>query len=118
MYPLPSHRFAFKAAMAALAAAEQGKFWEFHKKLLENYNALDDKKIQSIAESLSLDMTKFNNDLNSPDNRQLILNDIKEGKKIGISGTPSLFLNGKKVENRNLSQLPQLIQKEIESSNK
>jgi protein-disulfide isomerase len=115
-YPIPGHSFAFKASMAALAAAEQGKFWEFHKKLFENYNALNDEKIQSIAKDLSLDMTKFNNDLNSKANRKLILNDIEEGKKIGVSGTPSLFLNGKKVDNRNLSKLPQLIQKEAEAS--
>jgi protein-disulfide isomerase len=115
-FPLSSHRFAFKAAMAALAAAEQGKFWEFHSKLLENHNALNDGKITSIAEELSLDMARFNNDLNSLANRELIQKDIQEGNKVGVNGTPALFLNGKRVENRNISQLPQLIQKEIDKS--
>jgi protein-disulfide isomerase len=115
-FPLSSHRFAFKAAMAALAANEQGKFWEFHQKLLENHNALDDKKIQSIAESLSLDMAKFNADLNSTTNQAMIQQDAQEGRAIGVSGTPSLFFNGKRVENRKLSQLPQMIEREIGKS--
>jgi len=53
-FPLPSHRFATKAAIAALAANAQGKFWEFHDALFKNYTSLDDAKIQQIARNSGL----------------------------------------------------------------
>ena len=102
-----------KAAMGALAADKQGKFWPFHRKLLENYNTLDEKKIQSIAKMLNLDMKRFNDDLNSSADRALISADIKNGIDIGIHGTPALFLNGIKIDNRNLSNLFKLIELEL-----
>ena len=55
-FPLARHKFATKAAMAALAANAQGKFWEFHSKLFENYKVINDAKIQDIAGELGLDM--------------------------------------------------------------
>ena len=61
-FPLVGHKFARKAATAALAAHEQGKFWEFHDNLFKNYRNLDDAKIQEIAEELGLDMERFTRD--------------------------------------------------------
>ena len=58
-FPLNSHKFAKKAAAAALAAESQGKFWEFYDLLFENYNRLNDRKIRKIAIELGLDMVKF-----------------------------------------------------------
>lgn len=97
-FPLNSHRFAMPAAMAAVAAGIQGKFWEFHKALLQNYNAINDEKIQSIAKELKLDMVRFNKDRKSPENRALILEDINDGRRIGVRGTPTVYINGKKVK--------------------
>ena len=97
-FPLNSHRFAMPAAMAAMAAGNQGKFWEFHKALLKNYNAINDEKIQSIARELKLDMGRFNGDSKSPENRALILEDLNDGRRIGVRGTPSVYINGKKVK--------------------
>ena len=108
-FPIPSHRFAFQAAMAALAAGNQGKFWEFHQALFQNYNALNDKKIGEIAENLALDKERFENDLKSPENRELIIQDMKEGQEIDVRGTPTIFMNGKKVDNRNFRKLPDMI---------
>lgn len=109
-FPLPSHRFAHRAAMAALAAGNQGKFWEFHAALFQNYKALNEQKIREIAESLNLDQERFTQDLNSPENRELILQDMKEGKEIDVRGTPTIFMNGKKVDNRNFRKLPEMIE--------
>ena len=53
-FPLRNHKFAEKAAIAALAAGEQGKFWEFHDLLFKNYNKLSDQKIQEIAQAVGI----------------------------------------------------------------
>ena len=112
-YPLSSHRFAFKAAMAALAAHNQGKFWDFHKTLLENHNALNDAKILSIAKELKLNLEQFRADIKSPANRALILIDHQEGRRIGVAGTPSVFINGRKVNGRRLGELIQIVAAEL-----
>ncbi len=113
-FPLSSHRFAFNAAMGAMAAHNQGKFWPFHKALLKNHNAIDDEKIQSIAKDLGLDMTRFNGDIKSPENRAQILEDVENGRQIGVRGTPSVFINGKKVKGNQLGNLISLIAEELE----
>ncbi len=112
-FPLPSHKFARPAAIAALAAHKQGKFWEFHVKLLENYRSLNDKKIEEIAIELKLDMEKFTADQKSPDISALIARDIQNGKAIGVRGTPTIFLNGKRVKNRSMQGFQQMIEAEL-----
>lgn len=102
--------------MGALAANNQGKFWEFHQTLLKNYNALNDEKILSIAREMKLDMARYNGDSKSPGNRALILEDISDGRKIGVRGTPSVFINGKSVNSRDLGNLVGLVAAELERS--
>lgn len=113
-FPLSSHRYAHKAAMGAMAAKNQGKFWEFHRALLKNHNSLNDEKIQSIAKDLGLDMSRFNGDSKSPGNRALILEDQKDARKIGVRGTPSVFINGKSVKGNRLGNLMRIIAEELE----
>ncbi len=110
-FPLNSHRFAFPAAMGAMAAHNQGKFWEFHRALLKNHKALNDEKILSIAKELKLDMTRYASDSKSPGNRVVILEDQKDGRQIGVRGTPRIFLNGKKVK----GDLFRLVQLELDT---
>ena len=112
-FPLPSHKFARPAAIAALAADKQGKFLEFHAKLFENYRSLDETKIEEIAVELELDMEKFAADRKSPDIHALIERDIQNGKAIGVRGTPTIFVNGKRVKNRSMQGFQQLIEAEI-----
>jgi protein-disulfide isomerase len=112
-FPLPSHKAARPAAIAALAAHKQDKFWEFHAKLLENYRSLNDKKIEEIAIELKLDMEKFTADQKSPDISALIARDIQNGKAIGVRGTPTIFLNGKRVKNRSMQGFQQMIEAEL-----
>jgi protein-disulfide isomerase len=111
-FPLSNHQFAHQGAMAALAAGSQGKFWEFHSQLLENHKQVNDKKILEIAEGMGLNMDQFNLDRQSASNRRLIQEDVKNGKKIGVRGTPSVFMNGKRISNRDLGNLPELIVRE------
>ncbi len=111
-FPLSNHQFAHQGAMAALAAGNQGKFWEFHSLLLENHKQVNDEKILEIAEGMGLNMDQFNQDRQSASNRRLIQEDIENAKKIGVRGTPSVFMNGKRINNRELGSLPELIMRE------
>ena len=115
-FPLPSHKIARPAAIAALAAHKQGKFWEFHAKLFQNYRALSEQKIEEIAIELELDMEKFAADRKSPEISALIERDIKNGTAIGVRGTPTIFLNGKRVKNRSMQAFQQMIEAEISKS--
>ena len=112
-FPLTSHRYAYNAATAALAANVQGKFWKFHSKLFKNYNALNDAKIQDIAKELGLDIEKFNKDMKSPAIKSLIAKDMDNGRQIGVRGTPTIFINGKTLRNRSLSGIYQVIEAEL-----
>ena len=112
-FPLRNHKFARKAATAALAANEQGQFWEFHHKLFDNYKVLNDSKIQDIAKKLGLDMEKFNKDMNSPVIAKLINRDLKNGRQVGVRGTPTIFVNGKISKKRDLSGFSEMIEAEL-----
>jgi protein-disulfide isomerase len=113
-YPLPNHAFAHESAMAVLAAGRQGKFWEFHSQLLEHHSELDEAKINEIAVALGVDMDRFSQDRQLEASRQMIREDIEEGKALGVNGTPSVFMNGKRINNKDLGSLPQLIARELE----
>ena len=113
-FPLASiHPFAHKAAVAALAAHAQGKFWEFHHKLFENYRALNDAKVQEIATELKLDMGRFNKAMQDPSIQKLIARDIKEGEQAGIEGIPIIFVNGKLPKQTSLQGLEDMIEAEL-----
>jgi protein-disulfide isomerase len=96
-FPLRSHPFARKASAAALAANGQGKFWEFHEKLMENHRSIDENKIQHIAEELSLDMEQFTRDMNSATVNGLISRDLRDGRAVGVRGIPTVLVNGRIV---------------------
>jgi protein-disulfide isomerase len=110
-FPLSNHRFAHRAAMAALAAGKQDKFWAFHSQLLENHKAINNEKIVEIAVGLGLNMDQFNQDRQAAASVQLIQADVANGKDVGVRGTPSLFMNGKRVKNP--GGLPDLIRQEL-----
>lgn len=110
--PLGMHQFADPAARAALAAGEQGKFWEFHNALfaLPAQNiALSEKAIEDIAVKLGLKMDQFKSDMASPKIRQKIDQDIMDAQKAGIGGTPSIFINGHPLRERTLEDLQKKI---------
>lgn len=95
-FPLSTHKMAVPAAITALCANEQGKFWEMHDKLFADYKTgmLAEEQFKKDAADLKLDTAKF--DLCQVDQKYLdeIENNIKEAKKYGVAGTPTVFVNG------------------------
>jgi len=117
-FPLSSHRFAVKAAAAALAAGSQGKFWAFHDQLFENYNRIDDQKIRDIAKSLQLDEVEFGKKMRDPEIQNRIRQDILDGRQAGVNSTPSVFINGRLLRNRSLAGFQAAIDKELQTLGK
>lgn len=110
---IPAHDFTLKAATAALAADEQGKFWEFHDKLFENQSVLNDAKIKEIAGMLKLDMARFRKKTNDPALKKLINRDYDDALKLGISATPWVYINGRHLKGRSLPDFVDAIDKEL-----
>jgi protein-disulfide isomerase len=115
-FPLPSHSFARKAAIAALAAGKQRKFWEMHEKLYANQKELSEAKVEAIARELLLNMEQFNKDLKDPSLGALVDRDISDGHRANVRGTPTVFVNGKLVNQRNL--LGMVIEEELKKKKK
>jgi protein-disulfide isomerase len=92
-FPLPMHPNAEKAAEAARCAGEQGKFWEYHN-LLFSEKKLDSVGLKQQATTLKLNEDKFDQCLDSGRQAANVDKDRDEGMKLGLSGTPSFFVNG------------------------
>ena len=112
-YPLRNHPFAQPAAMAALAADKQGKFWEFHDLLFKNYKRPDAQKVEQIARQLGLDMIRFEKDQKDPQIKALIRQDMLDASRAGVRGTPAVYINGRLLRNRSLPGFRDLIDKEL-----
>jgi protein-disulfide isomerase len=125
-FPIDSiHPNARAAHRTAEAAGNQGKFFEMHDLLYENiqsWSASTNAKsiFDTYAKQLNLDMTKFNADFASEQTNEIINADVNEGKKLGVSGTPSFILNGRLLaddERRSLDDLVKTIDAEIAKQN-
>ena len=96
--PLNIHDNAQIAAEASMAAAAQGKFWEYHDVLFNNQQALTRPDLEKYAGQIGLDVAKFKKDLDAGVGKQLISRDSQEGANAGVSGTPSVFINGMRYQ--------------------
>jgi len=112
-FPLRSHKFAEPAVIAALAAGKQGKFWEMHDAIFANYNRLNDAKINELAQQVGLNMVRFEADRKDPLLKKQVQQDLQSGYGAGVRGTPSLFVNGRRVKNRSLGGFKQMIDQEL-----
>lgn len=112
-FPLRNHRFARQAAIAALAAGRQGKFWEFQNQLFRNFRQLSDQKVQEIAKELSLNEEQFRKDMKDPKIVAAINNDVRDGTKAGVRGTPTVFVNGRFLKQRSMEGFHAIIKKEL-----
>jgi protein-disulfide isomerase len=92
-FPLPMHARAEKAAEAARCASKQNKYWEFHDELFHS-KELDVDQLKAQARALKLDSEQFDKCLDSGEEVAAVERDRKEGLRLGISGTPSFFVNG------------------------
>jgi len=93
----PLHENSGKAAEAADCANEQGKYWEYHDKLFSNQSALDVASLKSYASQLGLDVTAFDQCLDSNKHAQEVQKDEQDGGSYGVGGTPAFFINGELV---------------------
>lgn len=108
-FPLTQHADAFKAAEAAEAAREQGKYWEYIHMLMQNQSALGVEKLKSYATELGLDRTRFDSALDSGKFTETVQSDVEEGIKLGVKGTPSLFINGRRVNVKSYEELKAMV---------
>jgi len=117
-FPLRFHKEAMPAAKACLAAGLQGKFWEMEGLVFENPKKLQDKDLKKYAKEIGLDQQQFEKDFNSEEVDKLVQEDIAEAKKAKVTGTPTLFLNGKRVQNRSEEAMKQEIKTLLEGKKK
>lgn len=98
-YPLPFHPEAKPAAKAALAANEQGKYWDMVDGILKDNSALNAAKYEEIAKSIGLNVDKFRKDLKDKDAQyeKVIADDMALAQKVGARGTPAFYINGRMV---------------------
>lgn len=94
-FPIPQlHKEAKKAAEAARCAAEQGKFWEYHDLLFANRTQQKDPDLKRYAADLKLDTDRFAQCFATGRYTKVVERGITDGKKVGVTGTPTFFVNG------------------------
>ena len=93
--PLSMHSKAQAAHEAAEAANQQGKFWEMHDKIFSDQRGMSEAKYLEYATELGLDVEKFKKDLKSPAVLKRIKVDTAQAQKLGVTGTPAFFVNGR-----------------------
>lgn len=114
-FPLPGHLNSGTAALAVEAAARQGQYEAMVAKLFETQPEWGGKQdsqgalIRTYAEGLGLDMAKFDQDVAAEDAKERIRQDIADGKTLGVTGTPTFFLNGEKLILNTEAQFRQLL---------
>jgi protein-disulfide isomerase len=100
-FPLTSiHPNALPASKAAVAAGKQGKFWEMHAKLFGNQRELSPDNYKKWAEELKLDVPRFEKDMSSPEVQSQIDKEMQEARAAEVTGTPTIFVNGKRLQQR------------------
>lgn len=92
------HQGADLAAEASEAAAEQGSFWPYHDRLLAHQGAFDAELLDDLAVDLDLDTDGFRAALAERRFRQTVEADVRDGRKLGVTGTPTFFIDGQRVE--------------------
>jgi len=96
-FPLSFHKEAMNAHKATIAAKVQGKFWEMHDLIFENPRSLSPDDMYKHAETLELDVVQFKADFASEEATEVVRKDQREGRQVGVRGTPAFFVNGRMV---------------------
>ncbi len=109
------------AALATEAAGKQGKYWEmqaqlFHQTDWTHQEDPQTKKFEEIANGMGLDVKKFQEDMKDPGTIANIEADFQEGPTIGVKGTPTIFVNGRKLDELSYSSLKGLIEDELKAN--
>lgn len=115
-YPLPGHANSGTAALAVEAAARQGKYQQMAVRLFETQPQWGEKQdsqaalFRTNAEELGLDMDQFDTDVAAEVTKERIRRDVADGKALGVTGTPTFFLDGKKLTLNSEAQFRQLLE--------
>ena len=96
-YPLPNHPQAPKAAEAAHCAGEQNKYWEMHDRIFAFQQTMAVPNLKEHAAALGLDLPKFNECLDSGKHAGIVNTDFQYGNQVGVSSTPTMYINGRPV---------------------
>lgn len=114
-YPLPHHRRAGPAARAAWAAQQQGVFWQAHERLFETGGAVNELVIE--ADRIGLDPRRLERDMVSEAAREAVDDDFLAGARLGVTGTPTFFVNGHRyVGGRTTREWEQIIAAEHQAA--
>lgn len=110
-FPLTSiHQNAMNASKAAIAAKRQGKYWEMHDALFENYQNLAEDNLKKIAGEVGLDVAQWEKDYKSPEVDKDVQDDMRLASQSDVRGTPTMFVNGKRVANRSFEGIKEMIE--------
>ena len=116
-FPLRQHESAKLAAVAAECAGRQGKFWPFHDRLYDRQNEWPGEKadgfLSRYAKDLKLDLPAWDSCRASDDARESVERDVQDGENAWVGGTPTFFINGKRVMNRSLEGFKSVIDEEL-----
>jgi len=107
------HDFSREAVAAAYAAWDQGKFWEYHDRLFENQLVLNKPKVKAIAKEMHLDVKRFDKKMKDPAIQKFIDRDMADVSRLGIVGTPTVYVNGKFLKDRSLQGFQTAIEREL-----
>jgi protein-disulfide isomerase len=117
-FPLPFHKQAKAAHLAALAAGEQGKFWEMHDLIYRHPDHLSTEDFDRYAGDLGLNKEKYRRSLSDPAQSALIDHDISKGKALGVNATPTFVIDGHRlVGSQSYARLKQIVEAELKGQN-
>jgi protein-disulfide isomerase len=114
-FPLSQHGDALKAAEAAEAAREQGKYWEYVQLLMGHQDALGLEKLKNYAAELKLDRAQFDQALDSSKFAATVQRDIDAGMRLGIDATPTVFINGRRVSDKSYEAMKAIVETELKA---
>src|SRR6266568_98830 len=112
-YPLNIHQYARQAAVASMAAHAQGKFWLLHDKMFQNFNLISEENIKKWAREVGLNMADFERAMQSGVLETQVQRDMADGATAGVLGTPTLFVNGKRIHDRSFEGFKKVILEEL-----
>jgi len=113
-FPLEQiHQNAMNASKASVAAGKQGKFWEMHDELFKISKNLSMEEIHKKAEEIGLNIKKFDADFAAPETEKAVRDDLAAGRSADVTGTPTMFINGKRVMNRSLEGMKAMVDEEL-----
>ena len=112
-FPLKDHIYAEKAALASVSAYKQGKFLDMAEIFFENCDKFEGKTVDQASEQIGLDMELFRREMETESAKEILYEDVEMGQRLKIRGVPTIFINGKKVNNRFLPNLPEMVFNEL-----